>query len=257
MPIVSAVQFKPDLAKDYATVKLNLRKLSKFESELDISGTELVVYPELTCQGYNHLDSDSARTIACLNDSGVIFEYFAQLASKLDAHIAYGFLEQLDEKLYNSANLLDNNGNLVYTHRKRSLWGNDFLWASSHPNEITFHETSIGDVSLAICKDIEDSKERGSFYANNGFTATRLERGRITCGLCNWNTSGFPHNSWMEYVNRNRSNLIISNTYGKEVNDGYVLDFGQGGVCIVDLDHKVSTNKIQWGSDCVVTTRLT
>lgn len=247
MGIASVVQFKPDLALDVPTLRSNVRKMDKFKDILLDSGTELVLFPELCYCGYNYLSSEEAWLVASPNDTGSGFTYFASLAKELDAYVAYGFIEAFQDCLYNSANLIDPGGHLISTSRKCHLWGNDFLWATSWKDRNPIVETSLGLTATMICNDL--TKAMASPVSTIGSFDSIL-------APCNWNTNDFPNENWMRVAQSFNCNVLISNRWGKELNGGHVLDFGQGGSCIIDRENKVHIDGIGWNDDCVITARI-
>ena len=250
MAIVSAVQFKPDLALDIASVKNNVRRLDQVVLPLYDQGSEFVVFPELTCHGYNYLNPEQVWKVASPSDSGTVYNYFQNLASSLEAFIVYGFIESSENILYNSANLIAPDGTRIHTYRKNHLWANDFLWATpgGRPPEIV--NTEIGRISVLICNDITMNLDKSNY---NSLHAGSVD---LVAGLCNWNVPGFPHQNWIKLSEQIRSSLVVSNRWGKEINCGRLLDFGQGGSCVIESDGTVHTGGLEWDNDCVVTTRV-
>lgn len=247
MPIVTSVQFKPDLALDLATVKNNLRRLDTVIADLYDTGTELVVFPELSYCGYNYLRPEQAWPVSSPADSGSGFTYFSHLSKTLDAFTVYGFIECSGEYLYNSANLIGPDGSLVCTYRKSNLWGNDFLWATSGGPRGPVVNTPIGSLLVLICNDLTK---------NISTIDGTLPVPNIVASPCNWNSPDFPNENWMMMNRHSGSVCIISNRWGQESNEGKELDFGQGGSCIIDRHSGVHIDGLLWGQDCTITRRV-
>jgi predicted amidohydrolase len=251
MSIISVIQYKPRLASCAADISDNLRKASSLIYQAGELGSEIIVLPELCFSGYAHVDSSVVNTL-CEPCDGPTFNKMSRFAQELSCYIAYGFMERRDDSLYNAANLIDPNGDLVSTYQKRNLWANDFLWASVGEEEPGIIKTPHGKVSLLICRDIR-SKSPPHLGNNPIFSTSKPD---IVLACANWGKSGFPPNNWMDFCKRNDCTLAIANNYGVEDNSGYTLDFGCGGSSIISKDWQVHRNGLRFNENCVVTTRI-
>ena len=77
---------------------------------------DLVVCPELFVTGYNVGDeliekAEPAR--------GASFSAMSKLCQKLDIALVYGYSEVYEDRLYNSAAFVNNEGDLIANHRKQ------------------------------------------------------------------------------------------------------------------------------------------
>lgn len=247
MGIASVVQFRPDLALNLPTLKSNIRNLDKFRLDLYKSGSEIAVFPELTYCGYNYLGSEEAWLVASPNNSGSGYTYFSSLAKELEMFIIYGFIEASNDHLFNSANLIGPDGQLIHTYQKSALWGNDFLWAHPGEDRSPVIDTSAGRTLILICNDLTQAIKTPLVASGSIDTIA---------SPCNWKTSDFPNQNWMDSNRVFGSNVLVSNRWGLELNQGHVIDFGQGGSCIIDKSRQVHMDGIKWGEDSIITARL-
>lgn len=258
---VAAIQFAPEFKKP----KENLLKAGKLVIQAARGGAKLIVLPELMTTGYSFMSSEEAKPFSEVpgllkqEDPGTLISLgwslglMARLAFKLDVKIVWGFVE-LDPgtgKLYNAQGFIEKNpsapGDLYFeVCRKINRWGNDFLWAAGGENNPPVVHTTIDGVpwkvGLLICRDVRDKKNDTwtSFYEPGDADVVAFS--------ANWGDGGFPSNSWMDFVEENRTSLIVSNRYGKESNNS----FGEGGSCVIDVSGKVHINGLLWSQDCIV-----
>lgn len=248
----AAIQFAPVFGKK----RENQRKLVRLIEEAAAGGAKIVVAPELALNGYSYMSEEEALVDAEIITLGPALraideipttKLMYQLAARLNIHIAWGMVE-LDEgtsKLYNSQVLMSPDGSYV-SYRKINHFGNDYLWATHGQGNppVTTIETDGKDwrVGLLICRDVRDKKDQhwDSFYEPGDADLVLLS--------ANWGRGAFPATAWMDFVENNKTSLVVANRYGQEVNN----DFGAGGVCVIERNGKVHCKGLQWNADCIV-----
>lgn len=142
-------------------VKANLRKMRETTIKAKEAGANIIVFPELFLTGY-YLKADDMKE-AAQESNGAAFKELAALAVETGVAILYGYPERgVDTKggpvYYNSAQLIDKNGQSILNHRKVHLWIDDDGWekvftpAEKFSDVIDFCGFKIG---VLICFDIE------------------------------------------------------------------------------------------------------
>ena len=208
--------------------------------------------PELAACGYSFMSRSEAAAVAEDIREGESVRLMATLARRLGVAIAWGLVE-LDSgtgDLHNAQALVTPDGRMV-SYRKINGWGQDFLWSTpgrANPPilSIAFRSDDgreeVRRVGLLICRDVRDKKDNvwESFYEKGDAD--------VVCFSANWGKGGFPANAWMDFVEGNRTALVVGNRYGTELNN----DFGYGGVCIIAKDGRVQCDGLVWNEDCVV-----
>lgn len=241
---IASIQYNPKFKQPQHNIKAVLNLINKAR----LSGAELIVLPELVLVGYSFMSKEDADPFA--EDITAKRGYTAimsKAAQKWGVHLVWGAIHKHmgTGDLFNVQIMACPDGSVSY-YEKINLWGNDYLWATEGRMNPPIVSCKFSDrvlrVGLLICRDIRDKKDEkwDSFY----------EKGEadIVCLSANWGDGGFPAVSWMDFVSRNKIPLLVSNRWGKEANN----DFGEGGICYVDAQGKVSCNGLVWNQDCMV-----
>src|SRR5690606_4260322 len=130
-------------------INSNLTRYAAQERPLD-----MVVWPE---NEFMHLNDDTA-----------LYEQLSELAKELGTVIAADTVWETDGKMYDTALLMNSNGEeLGRTPKIFTLWGEEDFGFSPGPRDYPVYETEFGIAALAVCWDRHDASIlRG--YARNG-----------------------------------------------------------------------------------------
>ena len=246
---VATIQFGPEFRRK----KENLRRLALLVTEAASNGAKLIVLPELSALGYSYMSRAEAE-----EDSEIVTDFDPKtkdvstmsvmwaLASSLGVHIVFGLIRKDagTGKVYNSQVYLEPSGYLEFMD-KVNKWGQDYVWATagtSNPPVIKAEGLEGLRIGMLICRDVRNKKNEDwkNFYSPGDAD--------IICLSTNWGKGGFPSVSWMEFVEDNKTTLIVSNRYGVELNN----DFGEGGVCVITKAGEVLCEGLVWSADCIV-----
>lgn len=115
---LAIIQFAPVLGNLDATIE----RLSLLFEKVD--GADLVVLPELANSGYNFENREQALSLSEEIKSSKFLIFLKESCAQFNFTVATGFSERDDEKLYNSAILLDKNG-IIGKYRKLHLFMNE------------------------------------------------------------------------------------------------------------------------------------
>jgi predicted amidohydrolase len=133
-------------------VAANLRRLAQLAGEAAAGGAGLLVLPELYLTGYNIGDRVAALAEPANGPSARVI---ADCARRHGIAIAYGYPERAAGGVYNTAALIDRQGELGAAYRKIHLWG-DFEKAQFRPGDGCEPFTLDGlRLGLMICFDVE------------------------------------------------------------------------------------------------------
>ena len=148
MTVVTAVQLAPTVGD----LEGNVDRAVEAIATAVVTGSELVVLPELTTSGYVFESPEEARSLG-LSPDDAVFDRFAAVAG--DAVVVVGFAETGDDgHLYNSAALLDASG-VRAVYRKVHLWDREKLFFRPGDARPPVVETRFGRIATMICFDLE------------------------------------------------------------------------------------------------------
>lgn len=233
---VAAVQFAPIFRQPAD----NLSTMETLVQEAASNGANMVTLPEMAVTGYSFMSEDEARPYSEIAGIGVSFRLMAKLSKNLGVAIAWGFMEQAGDTLYNSQSIVTPEGGHTST-RKRNMYGNDYLWATPGDVSPTIIDWKGRTIGLLICRDVRDKNDK----LNDVYEPGDAD---IVAFSSNFGSGGFPSGSWVDFAMENKTNLVVSNRYGEEV----VNNFGHGGICVIRPNGKVEAQGLQWDKPCIV-----
>ncbi|MFK4784941.1 nitrilase-related carbon-nitrogen hydrolase [Fusobacterium sp. MFO224] len=162
--IAASLQYEPKAGnKEY-----NKNKISQLikESKKNNNNLNLVVLPELSLIGpTNNLKLDEIKKLSEKTD-GDCFSYFSNLAKENNISIIYGMIEIKEEKLYNSAIFIDENGQNIGIYRKTHLNQSDKKWATQGSQLSVFKSETLGKVGILIGEDVMYPEASGVLAIN-------------------------------------------------------------------------------------------
>jgi predicted amidohydrolase len=132
----------------------NLRRALGLLEQAASAGAQLVVFPECNLTGYGHETASDCAASALTLDAAPLASVSVRCAA-LGVNAVVGFVERDEARLYNSAALIDDRGELRSVFRKLHLpcLGVD-RFVSQGDREPEVVETSAGRVSMLICADM-------------------------------------------------------------------------------------------------------
>ncbi len=126
----------------------NIERAARYIKQAADEKTDLILLPETIDFGWTHPEGiDSAKSIP-----GEYSEIFCGLALKHNIWICVGLTEKVNELNYNSAILINRNGEIVLKHRKINLLEVEFPFYQIG-NKIEVLDTEFGIIGLNICAD--------------------------------------------------------------------------------------------------------
>ncbi len=206
-------------ARAFSEQAENKEHILKFIGKAAKSKPDLIVLPECVYPCYFL----SARIIPDYGVLGNLCEEFLKevknCARKFETFIAIGLPEFIPEKnlLYNSAILIDDNGDEIGRARKSFLWHFDNIWFQPYSNYPVF-DTKIGRIGMFICADGRLPEIARSLS---------LQGAEILLDLTNLVTTGLEREKWtnpqVDYIIptralENRVWIVLANKVGVEEN---------------------------------------
>lgn len=129
--------------------ELNIEKIHYFIKESSNQNANLVLFPELALTGLS--TKERTRELAECSEGPNVkkVQYWAE---KYRVKIIFGFPELKDNKVFNSACFINDDGELLGIHRKAHLWDEEEKYYSPG-NSFTVWDTDIGKIGIMICFD--------------------------------------------------------------------------------------------------------
>lgn len=112
---------------------------------------DLILVPECAYPAY-FLHPDEGDLQPVLSDGEAFLLRMKEIAKQKQVYIAYGYAEKSGEQLYNTALLIDRQGNEVIKKRKSFLWHFDHVWFAEG-DDVAVADTDFGRVGLVVCAD--------------------------------------------------------------------------------------------------------
>lgn len=185
------------------------------------SGAKLVIFPECNLSGYLFNSKEECLSIA-ETIPGPTIETLMDKCKELGIYIIVGLLEKHEGKLYNSAVLIGDNGEVLYTYRKTHLpdMGAD-RFVDPGPGPLEVVETPIGKIGILICYDwsiVETTRVLMLKGAGILVAITNMPDGR----------DAYPDFISRTRARDNHSYVVVSNRVGEE---GGVRFLGRSQIC--------------------------
>ena len=125
------------------------------------AGASLACFPETAILGWINPDAHKRAYPVPGKDT----ERLAALARKYNTHICIGLAEKDGDRLFNSAVLIDNKGELLLKHRKMNIL-NELMTPPYTPGQnVGVAQTELGQIGLLICADTFDGDVLGKMAA--------------------------------------------------------------------------------------------
>lgn len=158
----AAVNFCPELGK----IENNVKNMERIVEEIknNYPKTDLIVFPELAISGYECWDI--AKDISEIPGEGFGTKHMCMTAKNNNVKIAVGYPEKSGKNIYNSAILINNNGDILGNYRKTHVLPHEKV-AFKSGTDFTLFKTDIGNIGLLICWDAA-FPETARLYSENG-----------------------------------------------------------------------------------------
>lgn len=115
-------------------------------------GADLIIFPELILSGYNI--GQTVQELAQPAD-GPACQRVSRFARDANIAILYGYPERFDTEVYNSALLIDRNGNTRANYRKTHLFGSYEKSSFKPGDSLLIAELEGLKIGILICYDVE------------------------------------------------------------------------------------------------------
>jgi len=135
-------------------IDASIDRIASYAKKASDTGAHLLLFPEASLTGYNNT-KDVNQRIAQSAD-GDAAQAIIEICKSNNIAIVYGFVEKNGDKMYNSMQLIDANGQTHSLYRKTHLWGDQdrtlFTQGDDLVPVINWNGWKVG---MLICYDIE------------------------------------------------------------------------------------------------------
>ena len=126
----------------------NIQHASELVKSAKAKGAQICVLPECMDLGWGNPDANSLAEPV----PGKISDAYQKIATENKVFLVAGLTEREQEKIYNTALLISDGGEILYKHRKINvLTGVEDVYAIGDRIGVT--ETPLGKIGIDICAD--------------------------------------------------------------------------------------------------------
>ncbi|KAK1972814.1 carbon-nitrogen hydrolase [Colletotrichum sublineola] len=167
---IGCLQFAPQVGD----VNNNLNRADAVLSRADPDGLDLLVLPELAFTGYNFTSLQHIAPYLEHSGSGITSLWARTTALKYNCNLVVGYPEKVDvtddwpasPEYYNSALVVNEDGETIANYRKSHLYYTDETWAlEGEEGFYRGHIPGLGRTSIGICMDINPYKFEAPWHA--------------------------------------------------------------------------------------------
>lgn len=239
---VASIQVKANDLNDYQQAWEQLEKMILSAAKTH----DLILVPEAAFPAY-FIHEDEGDLDLILKEGNACLTRIKEMAKLEKVFIAYGYVEKAGDTLYNSAILVNRDGEEVIKKRKSFLWHFDSKWFAEG-DELAIADTEFGKIAVVICADARMPEI---------VRLAALEGAQLIIDLANLTASGpdiselqNAQSAYMLSVRalENQVYLAVSDKWGVEANSilytGRSAVYGPDGSCLYqarsDRDETVS-----------------
>ncbi|XWX00100.1 hypothetical protein V2A60_008117 [Cordyceps javanica] len=166
---IGCLQFSPQVGD----IENNLNRADAVLSRADVEELDLLVLPELAFTGYNFRSLQEITPYLEPSGSGITSLWARTMALKYDCTVLAGYPEKVDvtpkwptsPEYYNSAIVVNPDGETIANYRKSFLYYTDQSWALEGNGFYSGFIPGLGKTSIGICMDINPYKFEASWDA--------------------------------------------------------------------------------------------
>ncbi|KAF6819777.1 N-terminal amidase [Colletotrichum sojae] len=166
---IGCLQFAPQVAD----VDNNLNRADSVLSKANPEDLDLLVLPELAFSGYNFRSLQDISPFLEPSGSGITSLWARTTALKYNCNVVAGYPEKADvsgswptgPEYYNSAIVVNEEGETIANYRKSFLYYTDETWALEGDGFFDGFIPGLGNTSIGICKSLSPYKFQAPWHA--------------------------------------------------------------------------------------------
>ncbi|KAI1762807.1 carbon-nitrogen hydrolase [Hypoxylon sp. FL1150] len=166
---IGCLQFAPQLGD----LDNNLNRADKILNKANPEDLDLLVLPELAFTGYNFQSLRDISPFLEPTGAGITSVWARTTALKYNTKLVVGYPEKVDvahrwptsPEYFNSAIIVDQNGDTIGHYRKTHLYYTDETWALEGSGFYKGNIPDLGNVAMGICMDINPYRFEAPWHA--------------------------------------------------------------------------------------------
>ncbi|KAM3492124.1 hypothetical protein MY3957_004615 [Beauveria namnaoensis] len=166
---IGCLQFAPKVGD----IENNLNRADAVLSKANVEELDLMVLPELAFTGYNFRSLHEISPFLEPSGSGITSLWARTMALKYECVVTAGYPEKVDvspkwptgPEYYNSAIVVNADGETIANYRKSFLYYTDESWALEGKGFYHGFIPGVGNTSIGICMDINPYKFEAPWHA--------------------------------------------------------------------------------------------
>jgi predicted amidohydrolase len=234
------------LAVPYITndMNVNVCGIKNIITEACKSGASFVLLPEAVLTGLNITDEYNHDIELAVSIENQIITMLGNMAKENKIWLCFGFLENDNDCIFNSAVLIDPNGEITIHHKRISpYWRAKDLPSHQYAEGITLHHTitPLGKTVIVICGDLfyEDVIKMLDLIKPDVvlFPMARCFSPKYINSQQDWDSKGIYE--YTPQAKRIKSTILLSNLFAiNEIGGGF------GGAAVIDKNGNILTSEL-------------
>lgn len=136
-------------------VKANLDKMVIMIKEASKNNADIIVFPELFSTGYNLELIENKIFDMAENSKGPVISAACEEARLNSIWVVIPIAYREGKKIYNSAVIINNNGEIVNIYHKNNLWDTEQKYFGFGSHDYKVFESDFGKFGVIICYDVD------------------------------------------------------------------------------------------------------
>lgn len=153
----------------------NLKKIHNYIENASSLKADLILFSELSLTGLS--TGNKTRKLAETTE-GESVKKVQEWAEKHEIKVIFGLPELENDKVYNSACFINDDGRIIGVHRKAHLWGDEEKYYTPG-NNFSVWDTDIGKIGIMVCFDTQ-FPESARLLALKGAKIIMVPTGNMT-----------------------------------------------------------------------------
>lgn len=119
----------------------------------------IIVFPEMALTGYNFKSENDIKPYLSKFGEGNTYKFAKKVSEKFKCHTVIGYPEIYNNKIFNSAMVVNENGDFIFNYRKTHLFDTDKIWGCNE-SDIGFQKFDLNvkgsniKTTIGICMDL-------------------------------------------------------------------------------------------------------